>query len=87
LAFEKEFTGEEHQFTENYLKTLMSGFPHKIKLAFVNACHSAKMGEIFFKAGIPMVVCVNANETIDDECCKEFSKEFYKKLVDGQTIR
>jgi len=40
----------------------MSGLDHKIKLAFVNACHSEKMGDIFFKGGVPVVVCVNANE-------------------------
>ena len=45
------------------------------------------MGEIFFKAGVPVVVCVQSNEEIDDECCKEFSKEFYKNLVDGHTIK
>ena len=45
LAFEKEFTGEEEQFTEHQLKEVMLG--HKdlqIKLAFINACHSQKNG-------------------------------------------
>jgi hypothetical protein len=32
---------------------------HQIKLVFINACHSGKMGEIFFKAGVPVVVCVD----------------------------
>jgi hypothetical protein len=31
------------------------------------------MGEIFFKAGVPVVVCVNTGEEIDDACCKMFS--------------
>ena len=34
-----------------------------------------------------MAVCVQSNETIDDEACKLFSKEFYKKLVEGETIK
>ena len=65
----------------------MSNLKHNIKLAFVNACHSRKMGDIFFKAGVPVVVCVQQSEAIDDECCKEFSKEFYKKLVAGISIK
>lgn len=45
------------------------------------------MGEIFLQAGVPVAVCVQSNETIDDEACKLFSKEFYKKLVEGGTIK
>jgi len=88
LAFEKEFTGEEQKFTENSLKEITDSVKgHHIELAFVNACHSGKMGEIIFKAGVPVVVCVDSGEKIDDECCKEFSKTFYYHLVNGQTIK
>lgn len=59
----------------------------QIKLAFINACHSQRMGEIFIEVGVPIAVCVQSNETIDDDACKLFSKEFYKKLVDGDTIK
>ena len=45
------------------------------------------MGEIFLKAGASVAVCVQSNETIDDEACKVFSKSFYKNLVNGYTIR
>ena len=48
LAFEKEFSGEELKFTETYLKKIMASVKgHQIKLAFVNACHSGEMGNIF----------------------------------------
>ena len=60
---------------------------HQIKLAFVNACHSGKMGEIFFQAGVPVVVCVHSGEEVDDDACKEFSKTFYTHLVRGCTIK
>jgi hypothetical protein len=45
----------------------------QVKLAFVNACHSGRMGEIFLEAGVPVVVCVDSGEAIDDKCCKRFS--------------
>ena len=71
-------------FTENYLKEIMaSAKGHEIKLAFVNACHSGKMGEIIFDAGVKVVVCVDSGEEIDDECCKQFSTTFYSHLVKG----
>jgi hypothetical protein len=31
------------------------------------------MGEKFFNAGVPVVVCVDSGEEIDDEACKIFS--------------
>ena len=66
---------------------MKSVYDHQIKLAFINACHSEQMGNIFFNAGIPVVVCVSSGEEIDDDCCKEFSRQFYKSLLEGVTIK
>ena len=45
------------------------------------------MGEIFLEVGVPIAVCVQSNETIDDEACRLFSKEFYQYLVKGFSIK
>ena len=56
-------------------------------LAFVSACHSEEIGEIFFKAGIPVVIAVNSETPIMDTVCKQFSQYFYQNLLDGCTIQ
>jgi len=33
---------------------------------FVSACHSEEIGEIFLKAGVPVVIAVNSEEVIMD---------------------
>jgi len=50
---------------------------HGIKLAFVSACHSEKIGQILHDCGIPVVVAVNSDTTIDDKVCVLFSRNFY----------
>jgi hypothetical protein len=60
-------SGLEDQFSEDRLANLLGvnskekGSPHQIKLAFISACHSEAIGEIFFKAGIPVVISVNSD--------------------------
>ena len=59
---------------------------HGIKLAFISACQSEEIGNIFHKAGIPIVIAVNANQEIADQACKLFSSIFYTRLLSGSTI-
>ena len=47
-------------FMQKNLKALLGTTDHEIKVAFVSACRSEEMGEIFFKSGIPIVIAVNS---------------------------
>ena len=55
-------------------------------MAFVSACQSEQIGQIFLDAGIPAVIAVNSETQIMDEVCKSFSKMFYKHLLNGGSI-
>lgn len=59
---------------------------HQVKLAFVSACHSEKIGEIFLKAGVPIVIAVNSSQAILDKVCKNFCRTFYEQLLMGQSF-
>jgi hypothetical protein len=60
---------------------------HQIKLAFVSACQSEQIGDLFLKAGIPIVISVNADQEIMDRVCNLFSLQLYRFLLDGYSIR
>ena len=59
---------------------------NNIKMAFVSACQSEEIGEIFLKSGVPVVVSVNSDQEIMDEVCQIFSSTFYDFLLSGNTI-
>lgn len=60
---------------------------HKIKLAFISACQSEEIGKIFSKAGIPIVIAVNAGQSIKDSACARFSSIFYSYLLRDYSVR
>jgi len=64
LVFESKGTnlcGVSDKIHENRLHSLLGHEKdHGIKLAFVSACHSEKIGKIFRNAGIPIVIAVNS---------------------------
>ena len=60
---------------------------NQIKIAFVSACQSEHISEIFLNSGIPIVISVNSQKLIMDRVCKLFSRHFYRNLLDGQTIQ
>lgn len=108
LAIEEVANGQEDRFSQARLSKLLGIYSndisktanqqnHQIKLAFVSACQSEEIGEIFLKAGIPIVISVNTDleimnnvdrdfGTIMDRVCKLFSKHFYRNLLQGLTI-
>lgn len=55
-------------------------------MAFVSACQSEEIGEIFLKSGVPVVVSVNSDQEIMDEVCRVFSSSFYEYILAGNTI-
>lgn len=93
LAIEDVGNGLEDKFTQDRLQKLLgiSQTPdrptHDIKLAFVSACQSEEIGKIFLEAGIPIVISVNSEQNIMDQVCNIFSQQFYRNLLDGNTIR
>lgn len=58
-----------------------------IKIAFVSACKSEEIGEIFHNSGIPIVIAVNSQSFISDEICLIFSRHFYMQLLEGNTVQ
>ena len=56
-------------------------------MAFISACHSEEIGKIFLNAGIPIVICVQADLEISDDIAREFSTIFYSKLLKGLTVK
>jgi len=46
--------------TEDKPQTIITREAHKVKVAFVSACQSEEIGEIFLKSGIPIVIAVNS---------------------------
>lgn len=47
-------------------------------------CHSEFAGEIFQKAGVEHVICINKDYEIADLAAIYFSKQFYELLFKGQ---
>ena len=102
---EKKGTGEQDNLSEGRLQPIVKniGFLHQnersqfpIKLAFVSACQSEEIGQIFLNAGIPIVISVKTDleqmnidqnfGSILDSCCQLFSQNFYRNLLQGFTI-
>ena len=46
------------------------------------SCHSEQVGRIFIEAGVPLVICINQNQTVLDKAAIEFSKHFYDEVFD-----
>ena len=56
-------------------------------MAFISACQSADIGNIFINSGlVPVVIAVDSKQEIMDEVCKLFSNAFYKNLINGKGI-
>ena len=55
-----------------------------LRLVFLNGCATEGHIEGLFAAGIPAVLATS--EFIDDEVATKFSTEFYKVLVEGETV-
>jgi len=87
LLFEGVGDGISDRFNETRLHNLLGDKKdHGIKLAFVSACHSEKIGNIFSSCGIPIVIGVNQYTEIADEICLIFSRHLYMHLLQGATI-
>ena len=71
--------------SEKNLKSILERCRTDIKLVVVLSCHSEFIGNIFFNAGIPHVVCIRETEKISDAASIIFASAFYKLLFGGST--
>ena len=71
--------------SEKNLKTILERCRTDIKWVVVLSCHSEFIGNIFFNAGIPHVVCIREKEKISDSASIIFASAFYKLLFGGDT--
>lgn len=56
-------------------------------MVFISACHSEEIGKVFADAGVPIVICVQADLKISDEIAREFANLFYTMLLQGKSIK
>lgn len=87
LAFEDNGSGLLEKFTQSRLKELLGSDGNNVKIAFISSCHSEKVGEIFYQAGIPVVICVNQDTAVLDKVCILFMRHFYMQLMAGRTVQ
>lgn len=50
------------------------------RLVVLAACHSAQAAQAFLDSGVPAVVCVDAEQEIEDTALPTFAQHFYRQL-------
>lgn len=58
----------------------------KIKLIFINACHSQQIAQLFLDLGVECVVSIQKDSKIVDHISKDFAQYFFSSLLDGSEI-
>lgn len=56
-----------------------------LKLIFLNGCSTKKQVELLLEKNIPAVIATSV--PVDDHAAVEFSKQFYRELVSGSTLK
>lgn len=72
---------------QSRLKDLIGNDGENIQIAFISSCYSEKIGEIFYQAGIPVVISVNQDSMIQNDVCILFMRHFYMQLMAGRTVK
>lgn len=86
LCFEAE-NGELYEFYSEDLSAITESVELKIKLVFVNACHSEEVAKVFVDAGVPCVIAIQSELRIADNVAQKFSQHFYDQLFEGRSIK
>ena len=60
---------------------------NQMSICILNSCVSDQIGNLLIKAGFAIVVCINSDNNILEDCTKEFEKTFYAKLLEGASVR
>ena len=58
----------------------------KIKLLFINACHSQQIAQLFLDLGVECVVSIQKDSRIVDHISKDFAQYFFSSLLNGTDI-
>ena len=86
LCFEAE-NGELNEFYSDDFAGILENVELKIKLVFVNACHSEGVAKVFVDAGVPCVIAIQSELKIADRVAQKFSTHFYDQLFNGKSIK
>lgn len=74
------------RLTEDRLKKLLgNGEEHSVQVVFVSACHSQKLGELFKRVGVPVVIAINQLTPVLDDVCRLFATMFYSHMITGSS--
>ena len=75
LQIEKRGSGISEKLYEKKLREILKkeNIGEYIKLAFISACHSEKLGEVLNDCGVPVVVAINSSQKVLDKAGIVFS--------------
>ena len=77
LIFENA-EGKVEKVSLEDMKTMLSKQIVPIKFIFISACHSEKIGILFYQAGVKHVICIRHKMPVIDHASIAFTKEFYR---------
>lgn len=86
LCFEAD-NSELYEFYSDDLGDILKNVELKIKLVFVNACHSEEVAKVFVDAGVPCVIAIQSELKIADNVAQKFANQFYDQIFDGKSIK
>lgn len=84
----EDCVGKAHTLALRQLRDLLQAHvnPLRVKLVFLNSCHSFELGHLFLKVGISAVICTREGASVKDDDAKYFTKTFYAALGNGRTV-
>ena len=85
LSFEQN--AELFKLYSSNLKDILEKVEAKMKIVFVNACHSEEVANVFHEAMVPCVIAIQSELKIQDEVSQKFAEIFYNKIFDGESIK
>lgn len=77
-------SGEAEESVDAKAFAKFLGTQDSIELVFLNGCSTENQAKELIAAGIPQVIVTN--QDIVDEVARDFARQFYQSLADGQTI-
>ena len=87
IEIEEVGTGISQNFYQADLQELLKDVKkYGVQLAFVSACNSEEISNMFAKCGIPAVISVNSQFKISDQAAQTFAKNLYMHLLEGYSV-
>jgi hypothetical protein len=75
-----------HKVDEGTLLRVLETCPiRNVKLVIISACHSSRIGNVFRKVNIPVVVSINCESKVYEKAAEQFNKGFLEYLLSGRT--